>query len=140
MAGKILRKVLIYLIIAAPLLSFADCKKQARCGCGKDVLNTITQESASVYWTTDGQTIYLQRLSDPFSYYYFCNPSEMFGNLKDAKQGDILVVSGNVYWNCNYVSQSSSYPYSSYQRVYDIHVTELVQNLFGKKSETSPVR
>ena len=49
MKRNMLRKLLVILIIAAPLASFPGCKKQAKCGCGKDVLFTLTNERANVY-------------------------------------------------------------------------------------------
>jgi len=84
------------LIVIAALLS-TDCKKQTKCGCGKDVLFTLTNASANIYFNETGTNIYFQPLGDVYSTYYFCNPAEMFPNLADAKSGDILQVSGLVY-------------------------------------------
>jgi hypothetical protein len=131
MIRNIIRKIIVAFIILVPVFTNTDCKKQAKCGCGKDVLRTFTLVSAYVYWTSSA-TIYFQTVGDAYSYYYFCNPSEMFGNLNDAKPGDILQVSGHVYWDCNYVYQSSNSPYQSYQRIYQCQVTDLSLDLYGK--------
>jgi hypothetical protein len=56
----------------------------------------------------------------------------MFPNLADAKSGDILQVSGPVYWDCNYVYQTSNSAYQSLYKTYDIQVTDLSINLYGK--------
>ncbi|MGA2407513.1 MAG: hypothetical protein ABSF81_12315 [Bacteroidales bacterium] len=133
MKGNIVRKILVALIIIAPVISYTGCKKQPKCGCGKDVLITLTNSQANVYYNATGTSIYFQTLGDPYSTYYFCNPSEMFSKLTDAKSGDLLLVSGSVYWDCNYVYQSSNSSYQNIYKVYDVQVTDLTLNLYGKK-------
>ena len=61
----------------------------------------------------------------------------MFPKLTDAKSGDILQVSGHVYWDCNYVYQSSNSSYSSYYKVYNVQATDLSLNLYGKDKPVS---
>jgi len=131
MRGIILKRIFIILIIIAPVFSYSGCKKQARCGCGKDVVLTFAATSCTITWT-DGATIYAQTVGDAYSTYIFCNPSQMFPNLADAKSGDILQVSGPVYWDCNYVYQTSNSAYQSLYKTYDIQVTDLSINLYGK--------
>jgi hypothetical protein len=126
------------LIVIAALLS-TDCKKQTKCGCGKDVLFTLTTASANIYFNETGTNIYFQPLGDMYSTYYFCNPAEMFPNLADAKSGDILQISGLVYWDCNYVYQSSNSSYQSVYKVYNVQVTELTLDLYGKNSSVTPL-
>jgi hypothetical protein len=133
MGGNTIRKILVILIIIAPIISYTGCKKQARCGCGKDVLVTLTSSQANVYFNATGTNMYFQTLGDPYSTYYFCNPSEMFQKLTEAKSGDLLLVSGSVYWDCNYVYQSSNSSYTNIYKVYDVQVTDLTLNLYGKK-------
>jgi hypothetical protein len=99
MSGNILRKIIIALIIIAPVLTYTDCRKQPKCGCGKDEVATLTNASAYIYWS-DGATIQFQTISDVYSTYFFCNPSEMLPKLADSKSGDVLLVSGHVYYNC----------------------------------------
>jgi hypothetical protein len=138
MTGKILRKILIALIILAPAISYSGCKKQAKCGCGQDVIRTLTNASAYIYWT-NGETITAMIVGDlTSSTYTLCNPSEMYKNLVDAKSGDILLLSGKVYYNCNYVYQSSNSSY--YQGMYigyDIQATGLYLDLYGKGNPAS---
>ena len=133
MRGNTLRKILVALIIIAPVLTTTDCKKQPKCGCGKDILFTLTGSSANVMFTVSGEPIICTTVNDPYSYYTFCNPTEMFPKLRDAKNGDILLVTGNVYWNCAYVYQSSNSSYQSMYKQYDIQVTDLTLDLYGKK-------
>jgi hypothetical protein len=127
-----IRRILVVLIILTPVFSYTGCKKQAKCGCGKDVLFTLTGTSANIYWSSSA-SISFQTLGDIYSTYIFCNPSEMYPNLVDAKSGDVLQVSGHVYWDCNYVYQSSNSSYQSPYKIYDVQVTELTLNLYGKK-------
>jgi hypothetical protein len=131
MRGNIIRRILVALIIFAPAFSYTGCKKQAKCGCGKDVLSTLAATSCYIYWT-DGATITAIVVGDAYSTYVFCNPSEMFPKLADAKTGDILQVSGSAYWDCTYVSQSSNSSYQSLYKTYDIQVTDMSINLYGK--------
>jgi hypothetical protein len=133
MKRNLFRKLLVILIIVAPLASFPGCKKQAKCGCGKDILFTLTNERANVYWDT-GSTISFRTLNDPYSTYNFCNPGEMFPKMSDYQSGDELLVSGHAYWNCTYVQQagnSSGYGSSLY-KIYDVQVTNVYMNLYGK--------
>ena len=137
MRGNIVRKILVVLIIAVPVFSYTGCKKQAKCGCGKDVVLTLVNASAYIYWTSSSN-ISFQIVGDPYSTYTFCNPSEMFPKLVDAKSGDILLVSGHVYWDCNYVYQASNSTYQSYMKGYQVQVTDLTLDLYGK-GKTKPV-
>ncbi len=132
MRGNTLRRILVALIIITPIFSYTDCKRQAKCGCGKDVVSTLSRASAYIYFTV-GETIKAMVVDDPYgSTYTFCNPSEMFKNLVDAKSGDILLLSGHVYYDCNYVYQTSNSSYQSMARGYDIEATELYIDLYGK--------
>jgi hypothetical protein len=133
MRGNIIRKTLVVLIIIVPMFSYSGCKKQAKCGCGKDVLFSITKAQAAVYFTSTGSSISFTLVGNPYDTYNFCNPGEMFPKFADFKSGDILEVSGHVYWECNYLYQSSNYSYSSYYKVYMIQVTDVTVDLYGKK-------
>ena len=133
MRGHIIRKILVVLIIIAPVFSYSGCKKQARCGCGKDVLFTLENRQATVYYNETGTSITFTTIEDPYSTYNFCNPQEMFPKFEDYKSGDVLLVSGDVFWECNYLYQSSNYSYQSYYKVYMIQVTDVTLDLYGKK-------
>ena len=133
MRGNIIRKILVALIVIIPVFSTTDCKKQAKCGCDGDVLFTLTNTQATVYYNETGTTITFTRLEDPYSTYNFCNPGEMFPKFKDYKSGDVLLVSGHAYWECNYLYQSSNYSYGMSYKVYMIQVTDVTVDLYGKK-------
>jgi len=130
----LIRKLLILLILAVPLVISTDCKKQKKCGCGKDVLFTLTDEPCNVYFNETGTVMTLQTVNDLYSTYTFCNPVEMFPSVKDFKSGDELMVSGYAYWDCNYVWQQSNYNYNvSLYKQYNIQVTKIYLDLYGKK-------
>ena len=134
MKRSIFRRILVILIFAVPLVSYPGCKKQAKCGCGKDVLFTLSNATAHVYFQDPITSISFTLSSDPYSTYNFCNPSEMKSKLADYKTGDELLVSGHVYWNCSYINQSSSGSYySSMYKIYDVQVTDVFMDLYGKK-------
>jgi hypothetical protein len=133
MTGNIIRKILVALIIIVPVFSYSGCKKQAKCGCDGDTLYTLTNAQAKVYYNETGTNITFTTLSDPYSTYNFCNPGEMFEKFKDYKSGDVLQVSGRVFWECNYLYQSSNYSYQTYYKVYMIQVTDVTVDLYGKK-------
>jgi hypothetical protein len=132
MRGKIVRRILVVLIIIIPVFINTDCKKQAKCGCDGDVLFTLTKEQAKVYFPEGGATITFQLLSNPYDNYYFCNPGEMYAKLGNAKSGDVLLVSGSAFWECNYVQQSSNNQYSQMYKVYNCQVTDVYSDLYGK--------
>jgi hypothetical protein len=132
MKANILRKILVVLIILAPLGSNWGCKKQVKCGCGKDILFTLTNQRAYVYWDT-GTSISFRVLNDLYSSYNFCNPSEMFPRLSEYKTGDELLISGHAYYNCAYIQQAGNSNYmSSMYKVYDVQVTDVHMDLYGK--------
>jgi hypothetical protein len=133
MRVHVLRKILIVLIIFTPVISYSGCRKQAKCGCDGDVLFSLTSEPAYVYNNESGSPNYFVTLADPYSQYQFCNPSETLKMFSDYKSGDVLQVSGNALWECNYLSQSSNSTYQTGYKVYVIQVTAFSVNLYGKK-------
>jgi hypothetical protein len=133
MRSRIIGKILVVIIILAPAFSYSGCKKQAKCGCDGDVLFTLDRSEATVYYNETGTSITFTTTADPYSTYNFCNPGEMFPKLKDYKSGDVLLVSGHAYWECNYLYQSSNYSYQTYYKVYMIQVTDVTVDLYGKK-------
>ena len=131
--GNIIRKILIVLIMVIPLISFSGCKKQPKCGCGKDVLQTLTNQPldySSLIYNETGTNAWFQSGLDT---YYFCNPGEMYPVYTKLKSGDQLLISGDLFWECNYLYSASNYSYQMYYKVYQIQVTDLKAYLYGKK-------
>lgn len=137
MIGNTLRKIVVALIIIAPVFSYSGCKKQAKCGCGQDVLYSFTAASVIVYFNDTKSLLYFMTPGDLYSTYKFCNPTPMIEKLGKAKSGDQLQVSGHVYYDCTYVYQASNSSYQSAYRVYQVEATDLFQDLYGKGNPAS---
>jgi hypothetical protein len=141
--GYKFRKLLVVFIILLPVVSYTGCKKQAKCGCSGDILYSITDQifdHSSIIYNATGTNAYFFVYSGLGAYYdtyYFCNPSEMFATYNSINSNDQVKLSGDLYWDCSYVSQasqSSSYSYQqSYYKVYNIKVTKIESSLYGKK-------
>jgi hypothetical protein len=133
MPYAILRKILVVIIIILPVFADYSCKKQPKCGCDKDVISTLTREPAYVYFDVEDGTARFTPVLNPSANYYFCNPSQFMSYLSKFESGQILLISGPVFWECNYLYNSSNYMYyqPSY-RVYQINVTAIEEDLYGK--------
>lgn len=130
----IFRKLIIALIILIPAVSYSGCKKQPKCGCKGDKLLSLTDELfdySSIHYI-DSTSAYFQL--GMYNTYYFCNPSEMYPKFASLASQNQILLSGDVYWNCSYLmnSSGSSY-YYQYYKIYDIRITGMKTNLYGKK-------
>lgn len=132
MIGKTIRKFLIAGVIIFVIFISTDCKKQIRCGCGKDVYQSLVNTSANIYFSPDKATIYFTLVGNPYGIYNFCNPTGMAPKLVDISYGDIMLVTGSVYYDCQSLSQQSNSVYQSIQRYYQIEVDDLTLDLYGK--------
>jgi hypothetical protein len=128
----VLRKLIIILIILTPLAINFGCKKQKKCGCGKDVLFTIDAGQAYVYYDEATSSAYFFPYVTTGSTYYFCNPGAMMSTLKKHTSGQLLLVSGKVYYECNYYMNAGNYGYYV-PPVYQVDVTEIREDSYGKK-------
>ena len=142
--GYNIRKLLVVLIILLPVVSYTGCKKQAKCGCSGDIIYSFTDDiplmidHSAIYYNPTGTTAYFMVSSGYYAdTYYFCNSSDMYAAYNSIGSDDQVKLSGDVYWDCSYVSQASSSGSSSYEssyyKVYNIKVTKLESSLYGKK-------
>jgi predicted small secreted protein len=136
MKSKIIHNILVILIILVAAVSYSGCKKQAKCGCGKDVLFSLDTNQAFLYSTIQYQgEVGSFMIYNGMSYdtYYFCNPSEWHAVYDSLKGADQIRIGGDVFWDCSYInSQSNSYNYS-YYKIYQVQVNLLEPYLYGKK-------
>ncbi|MBG0860979.1 MAG: hypothetical protein IQL11_15885 [Bacteroidales bacterium] len=133
MRGYIIRKILVVLLMILPVFSWSGCKKQKKCGCGKDILFSLDEELldySDIVYNSDGTNAYF---SIGYSTYYFCNPSEMHAAFKDISADDQILLSGDAFWECSYLMNASNSYYYSLYKVYNIQVTGLKSYLYGKK-------
>jgi hypothetical protein len=138
MSSRLIRKIVIVVIILLPVLSFQGCKKQVKCGCGKDIISSIDNELIDyslLSYTTNGKSAYFSIYNGIYyDTYIFCNPEEMYDIYTDLADEEQVLISGNVYWDCTYMMNSSNNPYyySSY-KIYNIEITGMKSYLYGKK-------
>jgi len=98
-------------------------------------LNEYEIERSRIIYSSDGASAYFTISSGYYSdSYYFCNPGEMYQDYKDLQGETLIKISGDLFWECQYMmnSSNSSY-YTYYYKVYNIKVTELKSELYGKK-------
>jgi hypothetical protein len=132
MKSIILRKSLVFLIILTPLIADLGCKKQPKCGCGKDVILTLAAGRANVYYSEASKSAYFYPELSSGATYYFCNPGKWIDTLKTFSQGQMLLISGKVYYECNYLYNSGNYGYYI-PPVYQVDVTDLQPDNYSKK-------
>jgi len=134
MRVKIILKILVVVIILLPLVSYLGCKKQPKCGCEGDVLFTLDSAlfDYSDFYYIDSTSCTFR--TDMYTTYLFCNPVEMYPAFEALSGNSQILLSGEVFWECNYVmsSGSSSSYYYNYYKVYQIKVTGMVSGLYGK--------
>jgi len=118
-------------IIFILLVSFGGCKKQAKCGCGKDTVITLTDAQVMVTYNAQMNTAIFYTIYSANSTYYFCNPSQWMDSLQKLNTKEYLLLSGKCYYECNYLMQAANYPYLS--PVYQVEVTSLKEDSYGKK-------
>jgi hypothetical protein len=137
MNSCLIRKIIIVIIILLPVLFFQGCKKQAKCGCGKDILFSIDKnlmDYSSISYSSNGKTAsFLIYNGIYYDTYIFCNPEEMYSTYTDLSGEEQVLISGDVFWDCTYMMNSSNSYYYSYYKVYNIEITGMKSYLYGKK-------
>jgi len=132
MKSKFLYKFFLTVFIIFPLVFNIECKKQPKCGCGKDVIFTLNDEPVSLRYNESSNSIIFSTTLNPYATYYFCNPSQWMDSVKKLNTKEYLLVSGDVFYECNYLYQSSNY-YYQLPPVYQIIVTSVREDNYGKK-------
>ncbi len=127
----VLRKALIVMVLMVPLFLDTGCKKQVRCGCGNDVVRTLQKEPARVHFDVENNSARFNLAGITSDTFYLCNPSAFMEYLSQFTSPVMLLVSGEAFWECNYLYNSANHPYMPY-RVYQIEVTEMEEDLYGK--------
>jgi hypothetical protein len=107
------------------------CKKQPKCGCGKDMIFELKDAQVLVqYFETTSTAIFYPVMSTG-STYYFCNPGQWIDSLKKLNTQEYLLISGKVYYECNYLYNSGNY-YYQIPPVYQVDVTDIKEDNYGK--------
>jgi hypothetical protein len=135
MKSPIFRNILIVLIIIVPLITDLGCKKQPKCGCGKDVIFELAENKVLVYYSptaTSAQFVAADGFGSQGSQYQFCNPGDYYDTLKTYPQGQLFLVSGKAYYECSYLMNSGNSGYYM-PPVYQVEVTSLKEDNYGLK-------
>jgi len=110
----------------------AGCKKQPKCGCDGDALDTLEQAHVNITYDAVNKTARFSTVWDSYSIYYFCNPSQWISELTKFSQNEEILVSGPYFYECNYLMNSSNSYYYSYMRIYQVQVTAVASYDYGK--------
>jgi hypothetical protein len=127
-----LRKLAIVIIFLAPLIFDQGCKKQKKCGCGKDVIFELIDGQVNVFYLEASRTAYFYSTASSGSTYYFCNPGQWIDTLKKYPQGQLFLLSGKAYYECTYLMNSGNYGYYI-PPTYQVDVTNIKEDRYGKK-------
>jgi hypothetical protein len=137
MISYFIRKIIIASVIILPVFSFDSCKKQPKCGCNGDVLFSINDEImdySSITYDSNGASASFSIYNGiSYDYYHFCNPNEMYEKYVSLSNQSQIKISGDIFWDCTYMMNSSNSSYYSYYKIYNIKVTDIKSSLYGKK-------
>lgn len=131
---KVLANGALLLLLAAGVIFVAGCKKQPKCGCNGDALDSLDQAFVQISYDTAAVSAQFTPVGNPYYIYYFCNPDEYMSQLAKFKQGGEILVSGEYFYECSYLMNSgnSSSSYYNMYRVYQIKVTAVASYDYGK--------
>ena len=127
---RFIYKILFVATFIIPL-TIGSCKKQAKCGCDGDALNTLEGVPVYIYYDEENVSASFVAAFDPYSTYYFCNPTPMMEKLTKFDSGDMVLIDFKYYWECNYVYQSSSSYYGNMYKKYMAEVSDIREDLYG---------
>jgi hypothetical protein len=133
MKGYIIGKILVAIIILTPVFFLDSCDKQEKCGCDGDILFSITNQLfdySEIYVSANGGTM---QFTEGYDTYSFCNPTSMYTIYQGLDADEQILLSGDVYWDCSYVSSAGQSSYYYYYKYYNINVTQFKSYLYGKK-------
>ena len=87
----------------------------------------------NIYYDDENKSARFNPVMDPYSTYYFCNPTEMMDKLTKFQNGDVVLIDGQAYYECNYMYQASNSPYySNFYKAYMVTVSDVREDLYGK--------
>ncbi len=127
--NRILANIAIALTLIIGLILAGGCKKQKKCGCDGDALDTLRLRHVNIIYDA---TLKTARFSEYNAIYYFCNPSEWMSQLSKFDQGEEILISGPYFFECSYLMNSSNSQYYNPMRIYQINVTSVSAYEYGK--------
>jgi hypothetical protein len=130
MKKRLAGKILIMMLFILPLFTYEGCKKQIKCGCGKDVVYNLKEMQVMVQYNESSNTAVFYPVYTTGSTYYFCNPGQWMDSLKKMNTAEYLLLTGKAFYECNYLMQAANYSYLP--PVYQVDVTGLREDNYGK--------
>jgi len=129
---RILANGAVALLLIAGVILSAGCKKQPKCGCDGDALDTLTLAHVYISYNAETKSAQFVPLWSNYDVYYFCNPSEFMDELVTFEQGAEILVTGEYFYECNYLMNAGNGSSYSMYRVYQIQVTDVAPYDYGK--------
>ena len=124
----IYRSIFLLIVLSTTLLG--SCKKQVRCGCDGDVINTFETVKVTIEYDEENGSAQFRNEMAPTAIYYFCNPTDMMPELIKFENGEKVLITCELLYECNYMMQASNSYYSYYQ-AYMAKVTKIESSLYG---------
>ena len=129
---RILANGAMALLLIAGVISSAGCKKQPKCGCNGDALDTLQQAHVYISYNAETKSAQFRPLWSSYDIYYFCNPSDFMDELVTFEQGAEILVTGEYFYECNYLMNAGNSGSYSYYKIYQIRVTDVAPYDYGK--------
>jgi hypothetical protein len=120
------------MLLITGILSLTGCRKQPKCGCNGDALDTLHLTHVNITYDADAKTAQFSPIGNPYYIYYFCNPSKWMSTLTKFSQGEEILITGPYFYECNYLMNSSNSYYYNLWRIYQIDVTDVRAYEYGK--------
>jgi hypothetical protein len=129
---RILANGAMALLLIAGVISSAGCKKQPKCGCDGDALDTLKLAHVYISYDAENKSAQFVPLWSNYDIYYFCNPSDFMDELKTFEQGAEILVSGAYFYECNYLMNAGNGGSYSMYRIFQIQITDVAPYDYGK--------
>jgi hypothetical protein len=129
---RILANGALALLLIAGVISSAGCKKQPKCGCDGDALDTLKLAHVYISYDAENKSAQFIPLWSNYDIFYFCNPSEFMDELKTFEQGAEILVSGAYFYECNYLMNAGNGGSYSMYKIYQIQITDVAPYDYGK--------
>ncbi len=95
------------------------------------MLDTLVDTPVMIYYDEVNKSAQFSASFNAYASYYFCNPTEMMPQLTKFENGAVVLLSGKVFYECNYMYQASNSYYGSMYQAYMVTVTSIKEDLYG---------
>ena len=128
---KYLYKAALITVILSTIF-IGSCKKQAKCGCDGDELGEgFIGVPVYITYNEEDNWAEFSVEASMYSRYYFCNPTSMMPELTKYESGTRVLITCKLFWECNYMMQSSNSYYGSLYKAYMVEVEKIESAIYG---------